>query len=284
MRLAVPVIFTLGSWPGVTPEPIVQPMTLPLLAIVVPTRNSSAFLPRLVRSLQEQTRSNWRVIFVDASSLPGEREYLKDLVRSDARFSWVPQVSDGTGIYGAMNIGFRLLQPAEWVLFWGSDDWAFSPHSLQDALTDPLLSESDLLVCRGRYIRQEPDGSLQVERATSFRWVHTYRLSLFLGSTPPHQCTLIGPGARRLLDRYDDQFRIAADLDYFLSLARRRSCRVRSCAVLLVDMAVGGVSGVQHGRRFKEVSLAYRKAFAAFWLIPYLMRYLQRLATLFGLP
>lgn len=259
-------------------------MTLPPLAIVVPTRNSSALLPRLVRSLQEQTWTSWRVILVDASSLPGERQYLEHLVRSDPRFSWEEQDADDEGIYGAMNIGFRLLQPAEWVLFWGSDDWASTPQSLQDSLMDPLLQQSDLLVCGGRYIRQEPDGAPQVERATSFRWLHSYRLSLFLGSTPPHQCTLIGPGARRLLDRYDDQFRIAADLDYFLSLARHRSCRVRSSAVLLVDMAVGGVSGVEHRRRFQEVVNAYRNAFSFFWPIPFLMRYFQRLITLCGLP
>ena len=263
-------------------ETIAEPMPPPSLAIVVPTRNSSALLPRLVRSLEEQSFSDWRVILVDASSLPGERAYLEELVRADTRFSWVSQAADGGGIYGAMNIGFRLLQSAEWALFWGSDDWASTPQSLQDALTDCLFQDCDLLVCRGRYIRLEPDGALQVERATSFRWLHSYRLSLFLGSTPPHQCTLIGPGARRLLDRYDDQFRIAADLDYFLSLARHRSCRVRSSAVLLVDMAVGGVSGVEHRRRFQEVVNAYRNAFSFFWPIPFLMRYFQRLLTLCG--
>lgn len=284
MRLAAPVISTLGSWHNAPPELIAEPMKLPPLAIVVPTRNSSSLLPRLVRSLQEQTWTGWRVILVDASSLPGERQFLQDLVSSDARFSWVAQDADGGGIFGAMNIGFRLLQPAEWALFWGSDDWAATPQSLQDALKDLLLQECDLLVCRGRYMRPQPDGALQLERATSFRWFHSYRLSLFLGSTPPHQCTLIGPGARRLLSGYDDQFRIAADLDYFLALARRRSCRVRSSPIRLVDIAVGGVSGVEHRRRFQEVSLAYRQAFAALWLIPYLMRYFQRLATLLGLP
>jgi glycosyltransferase involved in cell wall biosynthesis len=254
------------------------------LAIVVPTRNSSSLLLRLVRSLQEQTWRDWRVILVDASTLPGERPFLEQLVRSDPRFSWVPQPDDGSGIYGAMNIGFHLLEPNEWVLFWGSDDWASTPRSLQEALSDPSVQVCDLLVCRGRYMRPEPKGALRLERATSFRWILSYRLSLFLGSTPPHQCTLIGPGARRLLDRYDDQFRIAADLDYFLNLARCRSCRVRTSSILLIDMAVGGVSGLEHRRRFHEVTVAYRKAFALFWFIPFLMRYFQRLATLFGLP
>lgn len=259
-------------------------MPPPPLAIVVPTRNSSALLPRLVRSLQEQTWGDWRVILVDASTLPGERPFLEQLVCADSRFSWVPQPADGSGIYGAMNIGFCLLQPDEWALFWGSDDWVATPRSLQDALSDSSLQGCDLLVCRGRYMRPEPVGALRLDRVTSFRWFLSYRLSLFLGSTPPHQCTLIGPGARRLLDRYDDQFRIAADLDYFLKLALGRFCRVRTSPVLLIDMAVGGVSGVEHRRRFHEVIVAYRRAFALFWFFPFLMRYFQRVITLLGLP
>lgn len=259
-------------------------MPSPPLAIVVPTRNSSSLLPRLVRSLQEQTWGFWRVILVDASTIPSERQFLDQLVRSDPRFSWVPQAGDGRAIYGAMNIGFRLLQPDEWALFWGSDDWVSTPWSLQDALNDGLLQGCDLLVCRGRYMRPDGDGALRSVRETSFRWFLSYQLSLLLGSTPPHQCTLIGPGARRLLDRYDDHFCITADLDYFLKLARRGSCRVLTSPVLLIDIAVGGVSGVEHRRRFQEVTVAYRQAFSILWFIPFLLRYLQRLATLFGLP
>lgn len=266
------------------PEPIVESVTSAPLAIVVPTRNSSLLLPRLVRSLQGQNWRDWRVIFVDASSLRGEREFLDDLVRDDSRFSWVPQGSDGVGIYGAMNLGFRLLNPSEWALFWGGDDWASTPNSLQAALIDTQLNQADLVVCRGRYIRPDSNGSFRLDRFTSFRRFGSYRFSLFLGSTPPHQCTLIGPGARQLLNQYDDRFHIAADLDYFLSLASHRSCRVCASSVCLVDIAVGGVSGVEHRRRFREVVHAYRNAFSFFWPFPFLMRYLQRLVTLCGLP
>lgn len=259
-------------------------MALLRVAIVVPTRNSSVFLPRLVRSLQSQTWRDWRVILVDASSFPGEREFLDNLVRHDSRFSWVPQGSDGTGIYGAMNTGMRLIQPSEWVLFWGSDDWASTSCSLKEALSSPVFEGADLVVHRGRYMRPKRDGSFRLDRTTSFRWFFSYPLSLFLGSTPPHQCTFIGPVARQLLNRYDDRFQIAADLDYFLALACYRSCRVRISPVCLVDIAVGGVSGVDHRRRLQEVVHAYRKAFSLFWPIPFLMRYFQRLLTLCGLP
>lgn len=254
------------------------------LAIVVPTRNSSRLLPRLVGSLQAQTFSDFRVIFIDGSSDSGERQFLDALVRSDSRFCWVPQDDSGIGIYGAMNLGFRLLTSSEWVLFWGSDDWASSPHSLHDALNDTALHDADLVVCRGRYTLADINGSFRLGRATSFRQFGHYWLTLFLGSTPPHQCTLIGPGARQLINRYDDRLLIAADLDYFLVLSRRGFCRVRASSVTLVDIAVGGVSGVEHRRRLQEVVLVYRNAFSFFWPIPFLMRYFQRLLTLCRLP
>ena len=42
------------------------------------------------------------------------------------------------------------------------------------------------------------------------------RRAPLLGSTPPHQPTLFGPG-----------FRLSADLDYFLQLSRHPSLRVK---------------------------------------------------------
>ena len=255
-------------------------MALPQLAIVVPTRNSSVLLPRLVRSLQDQTLIEFRVIFVDASTALGEREYLEQLVRSDRRFSWVPQDAVSSGIYGAMNIGFSCLTPSEWALFWGSDDWASTPVSLYEAISHPCLREADLVVCRGRYIRHETNGDSRIVRYTSFNRLVNYRLSMFLGCAPPHQCTIIGPGARRLRDRYDDRFSIASDLDYFLSLSRYGCCNVRIIPVSLVDIAVGGISGLEHRRRFREVLRAYRNAFRFLWIVPFILRYFQRFFAL----
>ena len=47
-----------------------------------------------------------------------------------------------------------------------------------------------------------------------------FRNALLLGSTPPHQATLFGPGARSMLNQYAAGFRLSADLDYFLRLSR----------------------------------------------------------------
>lgn len=269
------------------------------LLVVVPTLDSYRLLPRLVASLQGQSLEDWQVLFVDGPSAPPHRAYLQELCAADSRFRWVRQASDQPGIFGAMNQGFSAAQPNQWLLFWGSDDWAAGPDVLEQALAAIAAAPQrpDLVVCTGRYatlppmlppgLQAEPlppqatpsAGVPQLGRRTAFRWRHDFRRSLFLGSTPPHQATWIGPGARQRLAHYAEGFRLAADLDYFLQLSRCSDLAVLPLPLELVHMATAGVSGVQHRRRLQEVRHAYRRAFGLWWWAPFLLRYLQRLQS-----
>lgn len=251
-----------------------------MIFFVVPTLNSHRLLPRLVASLQQQTFPGWRVLFIDGPSGPEHRAYLDQLCCRDARFRWQPQEASEPGIFGAMNQGFSAAAPHEWLLFWGSDDWAAAEDVCARAVAALAAPtpQPDLLVCRGRYVSSPPGGATP-GRSTALRWRGTYRRSLFLGSTPPHQATLIGPSARQRLARYAPGFRLSADLDYFLQLSRWPDLRVQVLDLELVHMAPGGVSGVQHRRRLQEVRRAYRRAFGWRWPVPFLMRYLQRIIS-----
>jgi glycosyltransferase involved in cell wall biosynthesis len=258
----------------------------PALTVVVPTLDSHQLLPRLVGSLQEQTWPHWRALFIDGPSSAAHRAWLEALCASDPRFSWQTQDPSERGIFGAMNQGMAAADsPATWLLLWGSDDWAADP----DVFTKLIASLTaactrgeppDLLVCAGRYASAEHGGTLRLGRRTAFRWRRSYRRSLFLGSTPPHQATLIGPGARRLVARHAPGFQLSADLDYFLQLSRFPSLRVAQLDLELVHMAEGGESGRRTGRRLQEVRQAYRHAFGGLWWIPFLLRYLQRIESL----
>ncbi len=257
----------------------------PAILLIVPTLDSHPLLPRLVSSLRQQSWPHWRVLFIDGHSGPQHRAWLEALCAGDGRFRWLPQDQTGDGIFGAMNQGFAAAAPADWLLFWGSDDWAAAPEALERAAA--ALSDDtgcDLLVCRGRYLRLAPDGRGEPRpgRPTAFRCLGTYRRSLLLGSTPPHQASLIGPGARAVLARFDPDFRLAADLDYFLQLSRAPRLRLRRLPLELVHMGEGGISGLQHRRRLREVRQAYRRAFGGVWWLPFLLRYLQRGLSLLG--
>jgi glycosyltransferase involved in cell wall biosynthesis len=256
--------------------------------LIVPTRESYRLLPRLVASLQEQTLRDWTLTFIDGGSGPEHRAWLDALCRQDKRFRWQSQSADHPGIFGAMNQGFALAAPADWLLFWGSDDWAAAPEVLARAKASlEACSRSgaapDLLVCRGRYYSLQASNSPpRPRRATAFQWRHSYRRSLLLGSTPPHQATLIGPGARRRLDRYAPGFQLSADLNYFLQLSVHPDLVVCRSELELVHMGDGGVSGQQTRRRLGEVRRAYRYAFGPLWILPFLWRYGQKILSRFA--
>jgi len=260
------------------------------LLIVVPTLNSYGLLPRLLSSLQAQTWPHWRLLFVDGPSVQEHRCWLETCCRREYRCRWLPQDPAYPGIFGAMNQGFAEAAPSDWLLFWGSDDWAAGPAVLAHLVADLEHTASqgttpDLLVLRGRYAMA---ASGLLKRSSVFQPAAVlssgaFRRALWLGSTPPHQATLIGPGARRHLARYATDFRLSADLDYFLRLSSHPGLRVHCLDLEIVHMAVGGVSGQQHQRRLHEVRCAYSRAFAWSWWFPFIARYIRRLASLLDL-
>jgi len=263
-----------------------QVMACPLL-IIVPTLDSHHLLPRLLESLQQQSWSQWRLLFVDGPSGLEHRNWLRRVCEIDRRCSWVIQDRDKPGIFGAMNQGFALAGPSDWLLFWGSDDWA-SERTVLAKLTNQLESKAskemvpDLLVCCARYVNAV---SNTLGRASKFGHPGildcvAYHRALFFGSTPPHQATLFSPRARRHLACYTSGFRLSADLDYFLQLSRYPGLRVQCLDLELVHIASGGVSGQQTLRRLMEVRRAYHHTFGWRWWFPFLMRYLRRMASL----
>tara|TARA_B100000073_G_scaffold278776_1_gene239172 strand:+ start:2929 stop:3504 length:576 start_codon:yes stop_codon:yes gene_type:complete len=183
-----------------------------------------------------------------------------------------------------MNQGFSHARASEWILFWGSDDWAASPNVFSHLIdlihqTSTDNAPPDLLVGLGRYADLS---SLLLGRTSSFLpssnlSSSTYRRALFLGSTPPHQATVFGPGARGLLDSYDPDFRLAADLDFFLRLSQFSGLNIQTLNFEIVHMGIGGVSSKATFRRLREVKKAYVRAFGYLWVIPFLTRYFRRL-------
>jgi glycosyltransferase involved in cell wall biosynthesis len=266
------------------------------LLIVVPTLNSYALLPRLLRSLQQQTWSNWQLIFIDGPSGQDHRNWIERCCADEARCSWIEQDPAEQGIYGAMNQGFAVAaDPAsevDWLLFWGSDDWAASPNVLSEAMG--ALDQAaygtnvpDMIVASGRYADASTPKPIVLGRTTMFQPAgildsFAFRRALLLGSTPPHQATFFGVGARRHLARYDVSFRLSADLDYFLRLSsqcvRNSSDLCVQCLDLeLIHMAGGGISAQQTQCRLQEVRRAYQRAFGWRWWFPFFARYARRL-------
>lgn len=255
--------------------------------IVVPTLNSFHLLPRLVSSLQAQTWRSWRVLFVDGPSSRDHQEWLKSCCKADTRFSSVQQDDSEIGIFGAMNHGFSAVSSSEFLLFWGSDDWASSPNVLSDLaarLIEFIASQSipELCVCRGRYV-DATSGSFTrcaVFQPPGLLDSSDYFRAIASGFIPPHQATVFCPSSHRHIERYASDFRLAADLDFFLRLLDKRDLQVCCLELELVHMYEGGASSRQARRRLFEVYKAYRKAFGWKWFLPVFMRYFRRFVSI----
>lgn len=257
------------------------------LLVVVPTLNSYSLLPCLLSSLQKQNWPHWRVLFIDGPSCPEHRLWLQQCCADDTRCRWISQDPSQPGIFGAMNQGFAEASPHDWLLFWGSDDWAAGPSVLGELVLTLQRSfhqgtTPDLLVCSGRYVKAATG---ELSRSTVFRRAgllssDSFRRALWLGFTPPHQATLFGPGSRRRLARYTAGFRLSADLDYFLKLSTEPGLLVQCLDLELVHMADAGVSGQQTRLRLQEVARAYRRSFVLFWWFSFVARYIRRLVSL----
>lgn len=274
--------------------------------IVVPTLNTYKILPRLVNSLTGQTLKEWRVLFVDGCSSEEHREWLSKTCLADPRFCWIKEDASSPGIFGAMNQGISYLKHSnldfDWLLFWGSDDWAASDSVLEDVLSEISGSSMlcnvhkpvspDLVVCRGGYVAPL---SSRVLRHSMFIYTNSrsarlarlslldgrlFRRYLFFGMTPPHQATLFSRRAITLLGRYDCSFFLSADLHSFLCLSCYHDISVQLIDVDLVRMSTGGASHVAMLPRLNEVKKAYSYAFGFLWSIPFVLRYLFRILML----
>lgn len=252
--------------------------------IAVPTFNSYQLLDHLLMSLQAQSFHHWRLLFIDGDSDYFHRKWLDNCCYNEPRCSWIFQDPSQPGIFGAMNQGFAKALENEWLLFWGSDDFASNPNVFSNLINVINSHElpPDMIVCRARYVDTathvlcrssvfQPSGMLRVD---------SYRKHLFFGSTPPHQATLIGPKGRRHISSFSSGFRLSADLDYFLQLSKFPDLKVQCFDLEIVYMGLGGISMHHNFRRFQEVAFAYRKAFGWVWWFPFLMRYLLRAISL----
>ena len=131
----------------------------PTLLIIVPTLNSYKVLPRLIKSLKNQSFNHWRLLFVDGSSSISHKRWIEECCEKDSRINYINQTKNYIGIFGAMNQGLHYASDTDWILFWGSDDWAFSHKTFANLMStfDKYKKNNyndmpHLIIGRGLYI------------------------------------------------------------------------------------------------------------------------------------
>lgn len=226
---------------------------------------------------------------MDGPSSKEHIRWLKKLCNKDNRIKYIKQRKINKGIYGAMNQGFSLANKNDWIFFWGSDDWVFSKDTflkimkfLKKYEKSNLENIPDLIIARGIYVDSISGINKRISKFNEEKILlnnHQYSRAMFFGNTPPHQATLIGPGARLKDPLYNNQFFLTADLDYFLSLRKKKNLRAVILKETIVFMADSGVSSKFLRLRIFEVLKTYIKHFKILFLIPLIMRYLKKIIS-----
>ena len=261
------------------------------ILIVIPTLNSYLLLKNLVNSIREQTFKSWRVLFIEGDSNQQHREWLEDFCSLNNKFTIKYQLKNYQGIFGAMNQGFCEAKQDEWLLFLGSDDSFINKNSLLNLSTriEKLLkkyNDFDLAICKAIYFdfnscKKGRDSSFLYKDFNSFVIdAKEFRNKLMDGCSPPHQGTVFGPKSLLFLNEYDQNFRLSADLDYFLKLSRNKHLKVALIDFELVYMGCNGISGRNTLRRLREVIFAYFKEFKYLFWIPFFKRYIRKIKSL----
>ncbi|MEP0918316.1 glycosyltransferase family 2 protein [Leptolyngbya sp. DQ-M1] len=114
-------------------------------SVIIPAHNAANTIAHALKSLQNQSYSNWKAIVVDDGSTDETYTIAVQLAAEDSRIQVVQQSQQG--VSSARNTGIDLARSA-WLLFLDADDW-IAPNYLEE-MTAAIESDPSLdAVCCG---------------------------------------------------------------------------------------------------------------------------------------
>jgi len=114
----------------------------------MPFNRQEAYIAEAVRSLQNQSWGNFQAILVDNMATDDSLRVARETAGDDPRF--VFEREEKPGIDQALNRGLARAT-GEWVTFLDADDY-FLPERLDKTMKAMAAPETDMVVCRGRFV------------------------------------------------------------------------------------------------------------------------------------
>ncbi|KEZ48772.1 glycosyltransferase family 2 protein [Metabacillus indicus] len=102
-------------------------MNTPLVSVITPVYNAEKFITETIRSVQNQTYTNWEMLLVDDCSSDKSRSVIKELAAADSRIKLIEQKENG-GAAVARNTAIEHAS-GKYAAFLDSDD-AWLPEKL----------------------------------------------------------------------------------------------------------------------------------------------------------
>ena len=185
---------------------------MPLISVIIPTRNRRELLLRAIDSVLKQTHEELEIIVIDDASDDGTQSAVLDL--HEERVQYV-RLQEAQGACAARNRGVDMAR-GEYIAFQDSDD-IFHPDKLEKQLQYLTKTGADVTACAmNRVSAPDAEGTvfppLAVDRPLEYR-------ELLLENLCSTQC-LLGKAEVFRAVRFDDQLPRLQDWDLMLRVAR----------------------------------------------------------------
>lgn len=205
---------------------------MPLLSIIIPTFNSSAVIEKALRSILEQSFSDWEILVMDGASKDNTVAIAESLADSRIRVYSEPD----KGIYDAMNKGI-VRSKGTWLYFLGSDDYLLQPNVL--SLVFAQSYDEDVLYCEveSPHLKEANTGEWSIDNLEHNRC---------------HQGILYRRSVFDRLGYYDLKYRVCADHALNIKWFLDDTFRSRHLPIKMAYFSEGGCSTAVQDLRFEH--------------------------------
>ena len=224
-----------------------------IFSLITIAYNSAQTIERTLKSVLDQTYTDFEYIIVDGASKDGTMDIVKRYEPLfEGRMKWISEPDKG--IYDAMNKGIRMSK-GEIIGIVNSDDWleSYTLQILVDEITHDPNNRGKILT--GEMLFHYKDGTTQLY-PTSFEryeyFARRYRMGL------NHPATFVPRNIYETIGVFDDKFKLYADADFIIR-CYKAGVGIHFIHKVLSNMADGGVSNVRSRKELDDALLKYKK-------------------------
>ena len=145
---------------------------MPFFSVIIPTYNRATILPRAIKSIIDQSFTDWELIIVDDGSIDDTKISIENFLE-DSRVKYLSQ--ENQGVCTARNLG-SVTAIGNFITFLDSDDYV-SDSWLMDFYNEIKASSADMVRCKS-LVNNLPEDNEYILLAGNF----TVKRDLFLNA------------------------------------------------------------------------------------------------------
>ena len=219
----------------------------PFFSIIIPTFNVEKVLINALKSIEEQSITDYELIIIDGSSTDGTLQIIENYNVSHFPIRSISEADNG--IYDAMNKGIKMAQ-GRFLYFLGADDYLLDKNVLSDTKEHALLYPVDVIYgnVNSPKLGNHYDGKFT--DATIFH------------KNISHQAIFFKRNVFELIGTYDLSYHVHADWVHNITWFFHKTIKHRFIDRDIAYFSDGGYSSVKKDHTFRKdiFKLYYKNA------------------------